>query len=260
MRETLWPYAIFFADISKNMEAKNPYSDEMLLVIDDPISSFDFENKIGILSFLKYKLKAVLAGCDNTKIIIMSHDVSVVIDLEKALEEISEYCKSVSKPAYFKLFKLYNKKISEFSYKKHNEYTELMRNIFDFSTAEEISSDINIGNQIRRVVEAFSTFSFKKGIDQISTDSEILSLLPSQKARDYFENLMYRLVLNGESHMMDTARFFPQTEFYSHLSPEEKQRTAKDILCFMYILNPQHVLSHLPNSKDQLDIWKNAII
>ena len=46
----------FGAAIAKNMNADNPYSDEMFLVIDDPLSSFDYENKIGIMSFLKFKM------------------------------------------------------------------------------------------------------------------------------------------------------------------------------------------------------------
>ena len=66
----------FFADIAKNMNADNPYSDEMFLVIDDPLSSFDYENKIGIMSFLKFKMKSVLSGSDSTKAIIMTHDIS----------------------------------------------------------------------------------------------------------------------------------------------------------------------------------------
>lgn len=251
----------FFADISKNMDIQNMYSNEILLVIDDPISSFDFENKIGILSYLKFKLQQILSGCATTKVIIMTHDASVVVDLEKALSEISKYCSSIYKPSEYKLFSLYNKQISNFSLKKYNEYSELLKSIFNFAIAESISDDLNIGNQIRRVFEAFSTFSFKKGSAEISTSTEILNLLPSAKSKDYFENLMYRLVLNGESHMEHTARFYPQSEFYSHLSPEEKQRTAKDVLCFMYILNPQHVISHLSNEATEfLESWKNEIV
>ena len=33
--------------------------------------------------------------------------------------------------------------------------------------------------------------------------------------------------------------------FFSHISDVEKQRTARDILCFIYLLNKQHLLAHL---------------
>lgn len=70
---------------------------------------------------------------------------------------------------------------------------------------------------------------------------------------------MYRIVLNGESHGQDTARFFPRTDFYENLSPEEKQRTAKDILVFMYLLNPKYIESHLNESINIIEQWKNEI-
>lgn len=249
----------FFADIAKNMDAENPYSDEMFLVIDDPLSSFDYENKIGIMSFLKYKMKSVLSGSASTKAIIMTHDISFFMDFSKALDEISEYCKSVGKKASHQLFTLSDKLIKKFKNKNQNEYTDLLKEIFEFANADKATEENSIGNQMRRVLEAFSTFSFKVGIDKLSTKPDILELLPTQELKDYFENLMYRLVLNGESHGKDTAKFFPRTDFYENLSPEEKQRTAKDILCFMYLLNKQHIKSHLNDDTNIIEQWINKI-
>lgn len=249
----------FFADIAKNMNADNPYSDEMFLVIDDPLSSFDYENKIGIMSFLKFKMKSILSGSDSTKAIIMTHDISFFMDFSKALEEISKYCNSIGKKATYQLLYLHNKSINEFMYKKQNEYTDLLTEIFEYANSDSVDENNSIGNQMRRVLEAFSTFSFKIGIEELSTKQDILDLLPTPELKDYFENLMYRIVLNGESHGLDTARFFPRTDFYENLSPEEKQRTAKDILVFMYLLNPKHIESHLNESINIIEQWKNEI-
>ena len=249
----------FFADIAKNMNADNPYSDEMFLVIDDPLSSFDYENKIGIMSFLKFKMKSILSGSDSTKAIIMTHDISFFMDFSKALEEISKYCNSIGKKATYQLLYLHNKSINEFMYKKQNEYTDLLTEIFEYANSDSVDENNSIGNQMRRVLEAFSTFSFKIGIEELSTKQDILDLLPTPELKDYFENLMYRIVLNGESHGQDTARFFPRTDFYENLSPEEKQRTAKDILCFMYILNKSHINSHLKESAKIIEQWISEI-
>ena len=46
----------FFASMLQGKDDKNGFKDDYLIVIDDPVSSFDFENRIGILSFLKLKL------------------------------------------------------------------------------------------------------------------------------------------------------------------------------------------------------------
>ncbi|SCH85811.1 Uncharacterized protein conserved in bacteria [uncultured Clostridium sp.] len=66
----------FFTEIAKGTEFQKLYDDEMFLVIDDPVSSFDVENRVGILSFLRYKLNQVLTSCATTKILMMTHDVS----------------------------------------------------------------------------------------------------------------------------------------------------------------------------------------
>ena len=45
----------FSAENAKETEFQKLYYDEMLLVIDDSVSSFDVENRVGILSFLRYR-------------------------------------------------------------------------------------------------------------------------------------------------------------------------------------------------------------
>ena len=65
----------FFTSIFEGKDEQGTYSTESLLIIDDPISSYDFENRIGILSFIKYKLSAFLEGNQNTKALLMTHDL-----------------------------------------------------------------------------------------------------------------------------------------------------------------------------------------
>ena len=47
--------------------------------------------------------------------------------------------------------------------------------------------------------------------------------------------------------------------FFSHLTTVEKQRTARDVLCFMYCVNPEHILSHLPDAQKELDDWMTNV-
>lgn len=65
----------FFTSILEGQEEMHAYYEEYLLVIDDPVSSYDTENKIGILSFLKYKLSVFLEGNPNTRALVMTHDL-----------------------------------------------------------------------------------------------------------------------------------------------------------------------------------------
>lgn len=251
----------YFTEIAKDMDAKAVYSAEILLVIDDPVSSFDVENRIGILSFLRWKLEQVLVGCATTKVVVMTHDISVMFDTEKALQEIAKHCEKATVHAEYCLFQLDDKCLSEFKYKKHNEYTQLLQRIYQYATSATVDpdSDLVIGNMMRRALEAFASFSFKKGVEDVSLDERVLELLSDEESKTYYQNLMYRLVLNNESHFMENIQGAPEMSFFSHLSSSEKQRTAKDILCFIYRLNKSHILSHLPNAESDLITWCSCV-
>lgn len=58
-----------------NLNEKDVYTQESFLVIDDPVSSFDLENKIGILSYLKSQLLKVMLGNRQSKVTIFSHEI-----------------------------------------------------------------------------------------------------------------------------------------------------------------------------------------
>lgn len=247
----------FFAEAAKDMDVKAAYSDEMLLVIDDPVSSFDLENRIGILSFLRWKLEQVLVGCPTSKVLIMTHDLSVMFDMAKMLGEVKKRCEQTAVNMEYCLFQLDGRSLSGFQHEKHNEYTQLLHRVYQYAagTAADPDSDLVIGNMMRRVLEAFASFSFKKGVVAVSLDERVLALLPDDESRMYYRNLMYRFVLNGESHFMESIQGAPEMSFFGHLSSDEKKRTAKDILCFMYRLNKAHVLSHLPDAEPDLIAW-----
>lgn len=248
----------YFTEVARNADARSLYKDEVLLVIDDPVSSFDMENRIGILSFLRFKLSEILDGCATTKLLLMTHDIRTLLDLDKALKEILD-----KERHDHSLFRLHNKQLVDFldgRQGKYNEYTALVQQVYVYARNPDPSQDLVIGNMMRRVLEAFSSFSYKTGITDISTKSEVLALLPDEASRIYFQNSMYRLVLHGESHFEEAVRGAPETTFFSILSDTEKQRTAKDILCFIYQLNKLHLLKHLPNgAQADLDKWWETI-
>ena len=249
----------FFAEIAKETEFQKLYYDEMFLIIDDPVSSLDVENRVGILSFLRYKLGQVLSSCATTKILMMTHDVSVMFDLQKAMDEISPSCAGIGKHAEYCSFQLLNKTITRFMAKSHNEYTRLMRCVYEYGCNPDIAAELTIGNTTRRVLEAFATFTFKEGVEKVTLNPRVLALIPDQNQKAYFQNSMYRLALNTESHSQEAVQGSPEMSFFSHLTTAEKQRTARDVLCFMYCVSPAHVLSHLPDAQQDLDNWMKSL-
>ena len=237
----------FFTSIMEGQEEKDVYGKEYLLIIDDPVSSYDTENRIGILSFLKYKLGAFLEGNEFSRAFVMTHDLMTFYDIHKLFEEIVTCCKrkGYALTPKFNRFEMIDGTIAPFRYSNRQEYTEILKLIFNYGQGNTSEHDLVIGNLMRQALEAFATFQYKKGIEDVSTDPEILALLPEPEYQSYYENLMYRLVLHGSSHKEEQIKAMKDYEFFSLISETEKQRTAKEVLCFIYLLNTRHVLQHL---------------
>ena len=254
----------FFSNIMQNKEERTIYNKEYLLVIDDPVSSFDIENRVGILSFLRYQLHRFLCGNSNTKAVIMTHDIQVFYDTKKLIDEIMmDYNTDLEKSQKSTptLLELANQTLHEFKFRKRSEYTSLLENIFDYAQGNADEHEIVIGNSMRRVLEAFSTFVYKNNIEEVSVNPKVLATI-EKPYNTYFEHLMYRLVLHGGSHSSDNIKALGSMNFFDYISSDEKRRTAKDVLCFIYCLNNVHILEHLskrPNAKQMLDAWLQNI-
>ena len=69
---------------------------------------------------------------------------------------------------------------------------------------------------------------------------------------------MYRLILHGGSHKEEQIKTMNDFQFFSLISDTEKKKTAKGILCFIYLLNKRHLLEHLEGGEkieSELDSW-----
>lgn len=62
----------------------------------------------------------------------------------------------------------------------------------------------------------------------------------------------------GGSHKEEQIKAMQDFHFFNLISDAEKQRTAKDILCFIYLLNKKHLLAHLEGCSNvtvELESW-----
>ena len=245
----------FFTQILSNQDIERLYQDEELVVIDDPISSFDFENKVGISSFLRYQTHKIIKGNAKSKILFLTHDLSTFSDLQKIADEMEKSFKKqkLGVSVKGKSFELQGRTLSD-PIKSINEYRDLLNMIFNYAMGNTEGLSLAIGNSMRRALEAFSTFIYGTGIAEVSFDPKVVKSLGNHSR--YFENLMYRLVLHGESHF-ETRVYALQDDlsFYRFISEEEKQRTCKEVLCFMYCLNPDHIESHIPDAIREIQKW-----
>lgn len=240
----------FFTQILNNSSKDNFYTNQMLLVIDDPISSFDVDNKIGIFSYLKSQFSNILKGNEGSKILIFTHDLPSMLSFKRIFSEF--YISNHLKTLFFEM----SHDNTLIKFERPSEYQSLLKRIYSFAQNPN-QDDIIIGNSIRRVLEAFSTFTYKKSTEQISTDDNILSQI-GDHYKKYFKNYMYKLFLHGESHFEETVSSNLEMTFTEITSVDEKKRIARDIICFMYLLNKNHVLAYLENIPEIND-WCNDI-
>ena len=236
----------FFASMFVNKEEKDKYKDASLIIIDDPVSSFDFENRVGVVSLLRWMADQFLKGNENTKILIMTHDLQTVFNLQKVREELEN-----KKDGYFELI---DKKISP-QKGLHNEYKNLIVSVYEFACGNHEEKSSVIGNQMRKLMEAYSSFVYARDFMSIVHDDEVISNIQGDKQL-YYKNLMTRLVLNGESHEQEAANAMDLTGF--KFTMEEKIVVAKSIIMFLYYINYKHVISYLPEEAvDVLKQWKD---
>ncbi len=259
----------FFSEIMREQKEEDIYTNQYCFVIDDPVSSFDMENRVGIMSFLKHQLNKFVLGNVKTKVILFTHDLQTAFDIEKIYGEVTDLFNidQRDRKKHIKVQELVNNDTRNFDISRRNEYTQLMINIYKYVKGVNAEYELVVGNSMRRVMEAYGTFMYKKGIEKLSTAPEIKAILPVPFS-EHFENLMYRLVLHGGSHSEERIKSMVSEDFFDYISSEEKKRTAKEILVFLYLLDKQHILEHLkkdtdglnfPDVSTDLESWKNEI-
>lgn len=241
----------FFVQMCSNKKVTEMYSDENLVVLDDPISSFDFENKIGILSLLRRVFGDIVGGNPKSKLLVLTHDTASLMDLLKIADDL--FCNK----KLYNWFKLENGKLVKQNKNEISEYKDLIKNVAEYARTKSPELELNIGNMARRVFEAYSTFLFSTGINFKS--SKVIKPYLGVYS-DYFESRMFRLFLNDGSHTKDlVSGLKDDMKFSAYMSSEEKVQTCKDILSLIYLLTPSHIESYVPDFKNDVSIWLDNI-
>lgn len=237
----------FFADMFNGKEEKKQYANETMVVIDDPVSSFDIDNRIGIISFLNSQFRMLLTGNENTRVVLMSHDLQTLDDINKVFKAI--YSSNSWKKNNKKDFLMLENNKLEPNEKILNEYQSLIDIVYDYANGIPNGNELTIGNTTRRVAEAFTTFEYKGGIDEL-LDTEVLNAIHDDTLRDYFEGRLTNILLHGSSHMEGRIKTLTNPGFTAQFSEQDKQNTARDIICLLYLLNKPHMSAYLDKKSD----------
>lgn len=235
----------FFGKVFENHESENRYSDEMLVVLDDPVTSFDKENKVGMMSFLRWQINELLKGNANTKLLIMTHDLTTAFNLQKVYKDINKSQYGVKELKEGKVIDL------GLFRNNRNEYKKLLDDIFEVASSTSLDI-VSAGNKIRRIEEAYSSFIYNGGFEDLLHDEDFLQSVPDNK-KTFYQNFMSRLVLNSESHTEEAA--YDMADFSQMFDDDEIRKTAKYLLMLFYYVNRFHLKSYLGGNFSVVEQW-----
>ncbi|MFL2064004.1 AAA family ATPase [Latilactobacillus sakei] len=251
----------FFSRINANIQASKAFKRSIFVVLDDPISSFDFENKIGILSLIREELEKILLGDPDSKVLVMTHDAEMFRHVAKIYDDIEERRNLLSKSEGTSIqkiishhYQLSSGKLTSIGTKYFNDYAQQLKVVYDYASSDATKSnvgdegveedyqrdDVYIGNVMRRVIEAFSTFCYQRSTSAIFNDIDIMNQIPAEH-RNFIRTFMYRLVLNSESHSVENIMSRPDSNSIDFISHTELIKTAKLLIVFMNDLNSLHL-------------------
>ena len=208
-----------------SLDDKDLNRDNTIVVLDDPVSSFDSSFYYHAVAYIYEKTK------DFKQVFIFTHKFSAYSDFKKTYSKARGYILKRKGNSPF----LTNS--SHFLDNHNGQYAFLFAHVYEFVSTcdndESLEKDVyficNIGRQL---LESFVSFKVPT-----STSSE-RSVLDNARELDG-NSLRVRValrLLNSGSHSQHQTKF----ERYDSFSFEETKRTLKDLLCFIY----QHDKNH----------------
>lgn len=243
----------FYETLKEGCTESNYFSNQCLYIIDDPISSFDYDNKIGILSFLKKIFSEIISGNINSKIAVLTHELEVAGYISRTFDDLNLGNKKCSR-------ELLNKTTKRMNPTKYTSYGSLLNEVFEFCDNEDKREELFIANTIRRLVEAYSYFNYNVKMDIFLTDPQYYSKINDNNCREYFKCRMSRLLMNEGSHAENVIRQVPDTLNFDLFGSDDVLQTAKDIICFLYLLDKVHIQQYLGSQNiNKIQTWVNEI-
>lgn len=238
--------AYFFACILEKKDKNYDYSEPMLLVIDDPVSSFDADNKAGVISLLSNQIKKILVGNSQSKVLVFTHDITTLRELCDQRSHLFSDDKSQT-DTFIRIRNDHKLKDIQCSHILENmEYYNDLQSIFkfaDFSDPEDYDSYEAMGNAVRSFAESYASRMFKCKWHELFTDDRRLQCVP-ETIREKLKAFAIRPVLNSESHGVFAA-----------FEPIEVQRAAKVLLAYMYYASHDHLYAYIVGRNDANE-WK----
>lgn len=231
----------YLASIFEESADYTEFAQQRFLIIDDPLSSFDRDNRFGVFLLLRQIIER-FAKNPLTQIIVTSHDLGFIQDLSSVVSEVDGVNAVVRT--------IENHRLSPIKLDSYSSYSDLLRKIYNYACAPDPvdfdRADVPLGNEMRLVLEAYAQFEVSRGIVDLPT-AQVVKNIFSEKKIDlgpYFDGPLYKLLLHGESHSADSIRA-GEFDFSEVATREERQEIAQDLIAIISIVSPAHIPAKL---------------
>lgn len=262
----------FFSMPYENRSEKYFSKNDSLFVLDDPVSSLDRNNEIGIYSLIEHEISEIkrLTNTNNNfvQVIALTHSLPVYYALEKVGDEVFKTKKGKPSKTTCKMLK--KGKLTDTKTIDYN-YRSLIRDVYDFakSNLTDISDNpasyYGTANKLRRVLEEYSYFNFDIGGTGLPKNKLINEYLETcvqshkvhSETRDKITRALVPLWMNSESHGKEKVKSGSIDHNIQLLDPEETQKCARLMLLLLDLLHPTGLPGLINNQiskKDQEDI------
>lgn len=211
--------------------------ENQIVVLDDPVSSFDDSNKYGVASLLGYLCQSVLSKASKTKLIIMTHDLSFASNMDKMMKVVNS-----NKLLSWELLKDSSGALKKSKFKDIDKYADILRNMYEFALHGPNTPVVPAPNDVRRVWEAFLMFelgetsiaemgAMKKLSESFSKDKQIEGFIKIFIPQLFINSDSHSRsqVINGNMYLTPTLVGKPYEDF------------VKNIVCCMHIIAPRHI-------------------
>lgn len=252
--------AYFFASTFTGKRKNDRYNTSSLYIIDDPISSFDRGNRVGMLSFINDQFTSIVderKRADN-KILVLSHDIQTVNDLSVIKDNLSKLNNLNEQGCH----ELKDKAIKDLLFSKESNYHQLLMEVFDFAAESETAPDkiSGIGNKMRQVMESFFKFNYNMPFEMALHNKAFLEQVPNNQ-KNYFNRFVAKLLFNTTSH--GGANVDALGDFQPVYTADDLHVAARTILVFIDYLNPLHLKMTINRERTRdlslIDEWKRTL-
>lgn len=227
-----------------------------IILLDDPVSSFDYNNKYGVMQVLDYIASLIAGDKSESKMLVMTHDPVTARELSNAIK----YRVGGDKIKCCRIVDSQMGCLESVKFDRIDEYRNILHKMFDVATQEGKGIDLLSPNEVRRVWEAF--LRFELGESEISSRNALdraSCFYDSQSAEyKFLESFISYVYINQDSHSSDQM-LFDNFDLMPILGRREFKKHVRQIVLFMRIVAPNHIPSRLASKLKDITTYRDAL-